>query len=669
MNGTEFFARVIHEPAFSKMHPKVATFLKGYLAHEKVARFGDCYVVNTHFPPYPSHAFDTMAAQFNAIGRSTERSLFSVTLAVTNRCSYNCWHCYNAGRSLDDTPLSVLKDTARQLQELHVVHVTLTGGEPLLRTDLEEVASSFDDSTYLGLNTTGWGLTPERARALKASGLFALGVSLDSIDPEAHDQMRGKEGAFDAALNALGMAAEAGLYPYVIAVGTHELLEPERFESFMSFAGSRGAREVHLLEPSATGKLAGRRDVLLTPQERLRVLDYQRIFAAREDMPILSSFMYVESPDAFGCGAGLTHLYIDGSGEVCPCNLVPLSFGNIANEPLTQILDRMGVCFGTPRTCCVGQVLAPYIDDKSLPLDPESSKHVCRQHLASSHEEPLFFQIRNQAKGDVGSEELKTAYNNVHEHYDTFWLCEAGKPVVEIIDRLGLRGRERVFEAGCGTGFATVRLAKQIGDRGELCAVDLSEGMLAEAHARARECGIENVRFAAGDALAHLDTSRNFDVIFTSWVLGYIPLAAFFERAHRALGSGGRLAFVVHKENSPREPLELFREIVAEDPSVLEKRVDFDFPRDPNHIRNLLHEAGFQIEQLWDGAITFHYESAELVLEHLLKSGAGTAYYDAVDRKRRTALEQRFVEVLASRHRGESRIPVVHDFISCIARA
>ena len=246
MKGKEFLAQVLHEPPFSRLHPKVAAFLKEYLAHEKVVKFRGKHVVNTNFPPYPSPAFDNMAAQFNAIGEVTERSLFSVTLAVTNRCPYNCWHCYNAGRSQRDVPLAVLQEVVRQLRELNAVNVTLTGGEPLLRSDLEDVARAFDEKTFLSLNTTGAGLTQERAQALKDSGLFAVGVSLDSADPAEHDRMRGREGAFVTAVNALGMAGKAGLYPYIIAVGTHEFLRPERFEAFMRFAADCGALEVHL---------------------------------------------------------------------------------------------------------------------------------------------------------------------------------------------------------------------------------------------------------------------------------------------------------------------------------------------------------------------------------------------------------------------------------------
>lgn len=668
MKGKEFLAKVLHEPPFSRLYPKVAAFFNEYLAHEKVVEFDGKHVLNTHFPPYPSAAFNNMAAQFNAIGEASEQSLFSVTLAVTNRCPYHCWHCYNSGRRQQDLPLAALRDVIRQLQERHVVHVTLTGGEPLLRSDLEKVASAFGDDTYLTLNTTGAGLTQERAKTLKQSGLFALGVSLDSAEPAEHDRMRGREGAFTTAVNALDMARQAGLYPYIIAVGTHEFLEPGRFEAFLQFAGRCGALEVHLLEPIATGRLAGQSEVLLREEERKRILEFQHIVAERNDLPILSSFLYVESAEAFGCGAGLTHLYIDGSGEVCPCNLAPLSFGNVSREPLRKILDRMGVHFCKPRTCCVARTLSTHTCGDHWPLAPETSAKICEQHLPKRHALPRFFKVRSEAQGDVGAQELKVAYNRIHGDYDAFWLSEAGRPVRELADRLTFKGRQRVFEAGCGTGYATVMIAKRIGAAGEVCAADLSEGMIAEARARARSEGIENIRFIAGNALALLETEGLFDTIFTSWVLGYIPLAPFFRRAMGALRPGGRLAFVVHKENSPREPLDIFWDIVGEDPSVLEKRVAFDFPRDTDHVHSELRSAGFEMEHLWDGQITFRYDTPEAVLEHLLKSGAGTALYDAVDPCRRRTLETRFIEMFRSRHEMEGGYPVVHDYVSCVAR-
>jgi len=667
MRGDEFFAQVLSKPPFSKMHPKVAAFFKEYLSREKVIEFNGHYVVNTHFPPYPSRAFDNFAQQFSLVGQTEQRRLYSVTLAVTNRCRYNCWHCYNAGRSQRDVPLSVLLRVVKELQDLGVVHVTLTGGEPMLRADLEEIAGAFDERTYLGLNTTGDRFTQERARSLRTAGVFSVGVSLDSTDAAEHDRMRGMPGAYRTALDALRRASQNGFYPYIVAVATREFLQGERFWAFMRFAREAGALEVHLLEPSATGKLAGDNEAVLDEADRGLILEYQGKVAQDGNLPILSCFLYLESAQAFGCGAGLTHLYIDGSGEVCPCNFVPLSFGNVMDEPLARILERMGRYFCKPRPSCVGQLLSSHIRGEQLPLSPEASAQLCEEHLPGVHSVPRFFEIRTEAQEEVGRAELASAYNRIHEDYDEFWLREAGRPVEELIARIGFEGTESVFEVGCGTGFATSLIADRLRGSGCITAVDISEAMLAQAQERIDSAGLDNVRFIAGDALEILETEGPFDIIFSSWVLGYIPLKPFFALARRSLSSCGKLAFVVHKETSPREELEIFGQIVARDPSVLQKRIAFDFPRDMEHVREQLLATGFEVVHLWDGQVVFGYDTPDEVLEHLLKSGAGTAYYDAVDPARRKGLEEEFVKMLARRRKSESGYDVIHDYICCIA--
>jgi SAM-dependent methyltransferase len=262
---------------------------------------------------------------------------------------------------------------------------------------------------------------------------------------------------------------------------------------------------------------------------------------------------------------------------------------------------------------------------------------------------------------------LRDAYDRVHGDYDVFWLSEAAGPVDDLVERLAPEGDLRVFEAGCGTGYGTARLFARLGPGADYRAVDLSEGMIGEARRRLEGEGLRGVRFEAGDALEALRGGGPFDLVFTSWVLGYIPLTPFFEAAAGALAPGGRLAFVVHRENSPREPLEIFSRLVAEDPSVLRNRVDFDFPRDAAHARSSVEGAGLQVLHAGEGAITFRCPTPAAVLEHLLKSGAGTAYYDALDPARRPALERRFLEELGARH-GVREIPVVHDYVACIAR-
>ena len=665
MRGDAFFVELATRPPFTRLSPGVAAFFKEYLSHEKIIRFQGKYVVNTHFPPYPSAAFDNLVEQFGQLGDAQDRRLYSVTWAVTNRCTYRCWHCYNAGRSQEDLPIASIEKVAGELRGLSAVMVTLTGGEPLLRDDLEAIAGSFDHRSCIFLGTTGAGLTAERARGLRESGVFGMGISLDSVSPDEHDRLRGRAGAFRTAMEALRIAGEQGLYPYIVAVATREFLQPERFRPFMRFAADAGAMEVHLLEPSATGRLADRADVLLSSDERQLILDYQAEVAEDETLPILSAFAYLESPNAFGCGAGLTHVYIDGSGELCPCNLVPLSFGNVARKSMVEVLDRMGCCFRKPRRGCVGRLLVGHVPEGPLPTPPDVSEDLCERCLPAEHAVPRFFQVRSEPVAEVGSDELREVYDQVHGDYDTFWLSQAKGPIHDLVERLQWHGGERVFEAGCGSGYGTALLARCAGT---VVAADLSAGMLGEAERRLIRENLGNVQLLHEDAIAALGREGPFDMVFTSWVLGYIPLRPFFSAVTQALLNGGQLAFVVHKENSPREALEIYAQLVARDPAVMWKRVSFDFPRSVETARDELMKAGLEIVSLGDGEVVFRYGSPEAVLEHLLKSGAGTAYHEAIDPARRVGLEREFLETLRERHRHSGEYHVVHDYVAGIAR-
>jgi len=664
MRGDRFFTELARSMPAGTLHPKVAGFLREYLRGEKAIRYRDRWVINTQFPPYPSPAFEAMLGQMAS--ESGARRLYSVTCAVTNRCAMHCWHCYNAGRSKQDLPLARHRELAAGLQDLGAVVVTLTGGEPLLRDDLEDICAAYDDRSTLILGTTGHGLDADRARRLAESGVFAMGVSLDSIDERAHDELRGHEGAFATALRAIELADAAGIYPYFVSVASHELLAADGIYSLLEFAGQHGAREVHLLEPCATGRLAGRNDVILTAEECNRIVELQQAVADREDLPILSTFTYLEGPHAFGCGAGQTYVYIDGSGELCPCNLVPLSFGNVAREPLAELLDAMAVYFDRPRPSCIGRSLTRHAGDGPFPTPPAVSRELCERYLPGEHPLPAFFEVRQAASEAVGAPELTTAYDDIHDDYDEFWVSEAAAPVDRLVRELALAGGERVLEAGCGTGYGTCLLAEAV-PAGMVTGVDLSAGMLSLAREKLAHTGAANVTLVRGDALEVLRRQADLDLVFTSWVLGYIALRPFFTAAREALRPGGRLALVVHRQDSPARELGIFHRLVAEDPAVLERSVDFDFPRDDDHLREVLGACGLEPRRLWQGQCTFSYPSAEGALEHLLRSGAGTVFYDAIEQDARETLRRRFLELLTEQNRGRPTFDVVHDYLACIA--
>jgi len=663
LNGSEFFNRLGRTPQFKKIHPNIAGFLKEYLQGEKAVEFGGKLVINTHFPPFPSASFDRLVDHFN--DREGKRRLFNITVAVTNRCPFNCWHCYNHGRSQADIPVAILKSLAGSLQSMGAVTVQLTGGEPLLRDDLEEVFSAFDDRTTLLLGTTGLGLTFARATALRQAGLFAVGISVDSKDEATHDAKRGYRGAYRVALDAIGHARGAGLYPYIVAVGTRDFLEEDRFMGFMDFARSVGALEVHLLEPCPTGKLAGKTQVSLSGEERERIISYQKRIAQREDLPILSTFAYLESGASFGCSAGLSHLYIDGSGEVCPCNLVPMSFGNIQTEELAVILQRLDEFFRKPRRHCLGKVLTPKTWGLETPTPPDVSTAICREHLPKEHALPDFFAARASAT-ETGTKELQEAYDTVAGDYDQYWISSAGEAIRDLAARSDVAHAGRIVEVGCGTGFGTALYAAKA-PQAEIIAIDISEAMIGLARAKFQETGAGKVRFMHGDALEVMRRLSGIDCVITSWVLGYIRLAPFFRACTQCLVPGGQVALIVHKENSPQRETAVFAEIAAEEPSALLRRVSFDFPRDLSHLEQEVKAAGMELVASWQDAAVFHYPSPRLVLDHLLKSGAGTVFYEAIRPERREELTARFLQKLEERNVSPD-FEVRHEYVGCIAR-
>jgi hypothetical protein len=92
----------------------------------------------------------------------------------------------------------------------------------------------------------------------------------------------------------------------------------------------------------------------------------------------------------------------------------------------------------------------------------------------------------------------------------------------------------------------------------------------------------------------------------------------------------------------------------------------FDRPG-PEPVRSELAAAGLQVLELWEDAVSFRYDTAEKALEHLLKSAAGTAFYEAIDPLRRSALTGRFLELLTARHPLGRDYEVRHEYLACIA--
>lgn len=301
-----------------------------------------------YIPPVPSGPQERMIESFLRKWLVADPAPMAATIAVTTRCQYSCAHCSAAGldgrRELD---AAELRRAVTGCLDLGVQVITLTGGEPLLRDDLEELVAAVphDLATTL-VFTNAHGLDDGRARALRAAGLFGVHVSLDSPDPATHDRLRGCEGAFARVERGVRSALDAGLKVGLSTYATHASVAAGDLTRVAALAHRWGVHEVTVFDAIPTGRLLHDRDLRLTPEDHLAVIrEARRATRRHHRRPRVVSQSWTNSPRSFakyiGClGAGF-QIHVTAHGDVTPCDFTPLSFGNVRDEPLESIWRRM----------------------------------------------------------------------------------------------------------------------------------------------------------------------------------------------------------------------------------------------------------------------------------------------------------------------------------------
>ncbi|ELY48186.1 GTP 3',8-cyclase MoaA [Natronorubrum sulfidifaciens] len=148
------------------------------------------------------------------------REVTGVRVSLTDRCNFDCVYCHNEGLGDTRGPMDPqddemsTDDVVRFLEvaaEFDVEAVKFTGGEPMLRQDLEEIIERTPDQMEVSLTTNGTFL-PGRAEALVDAGLERVNVSQDALDPKDFAEIT-KSGAYEKVIEGVEAALEAGLDP------------------------------------------------------------------------------------------------------------------------------------------------------------------------------------------------------------------------------------------------------------------------------------------------------------------------------------------------------------------------------------------------------------------------------------------------------------------------
>ncbi|MDP3912049.1 MAG: radical SAM protein [Gemmatimonadales bacterium] len=273
---------------------------------------------------------------------------------LTRRCNLECAHCYiSAGPAESATSELSTAECRRIVDELLAVNpaplIILSGGEPLLRDDLTEIAAyaSAKGATVV-VGTNGTLLTGERIAALKTAGVQGVAVSIDSLEPRYHDNFRHGKGSLQDTIAALDRLRAQRLDFIVQTTATKG--NRAELERLARWSADQGAVAFNCYFLVATGRGAGLSD--LAPAEYETVLaelaKWQREYRGRmlvraKCAPHFMRHVHALDPESpvlnyqTRCPCGTQYCRITPDGKLTPCPYLPEVAGDLRTQSFAEI--------------------------------------------------------------------------------------------------------------------------------------------------------------------------------------------------------------------------------------------------------------------------------------------------------------------------------------------
>jgi len=284
-----------------------------------------------------------------------------VAWETTRNCNLACIHCRASATS---GPHSGELDTAEafrlldQIAEIGQPIVILTGGEPLLRDDIFDIAAyGTEKGLRMVMAPNGTLITEPVARKLIDSGIKRISISLDGATPQSHDSFRKVEGAFEGAVTAMKIAKKVGLDFQVNTTITKTNLE--QIPQIQQLAVELGAvaHHIFLLVPTGRGKYIVDKEINAaeyeetlnwfydqrdkTPLELKATCapHYYRILRQRAGQEGKSVSFNTHGLDAVtrGCLGGIGFCFVSHRGDVQPCGFLAANCGNVRQQSFADI--------------------------------------------------------------------------------------------------------------------------------------------------------------------------------------------------------------------------------------------------------------------------------------------------------------------------------------------
>ncbi len=273
---------------------------------------------------------------------------YRMDLAITYRCNNDCPHCYNARlRSYPELDTVSWKQIIDKLWDLNIPHLIFTGGEPTLRNDLPELIRYAEEKGQItGLNTNARRLSDSNyVDDLVKAGLDHVQITLESHDPEIHDEMVYSRGAWKQTTAAIKNAISSSLF--VMTNTTMLKNNQSTMEKTLDFLSELGVPTIGLnaLIYSGRGKDVGSG---LTEEELKPLLKLAQDKTAQSGQKLIwytptlyCHFNPMEMDLGMkGCTAALYNMCIEPDGGVIPCQSYYNQLGNILEDSWKSIWEH-----------------------------------------------------------------------------------------------------------------------------------------------------------------------------------------------------------------------------------------------------------------------------------------------------------------------------------------
>jgi pyrroloquinoline quinone biosynthesis protein E len=274
---------------------------------------------------------------------------YTLVAELTYRCPLRCAYCSNPldwAKRRDELDSRDWQRVFREAEDLGVVQLHLSGGEPLLRDDLEAlVAGARELDLYTNLITSGIPLERERLRALREAGLDNVQVSVQDSDAAASDRIAGMR-SFERKLEVARWVKQLGM-PLTLNIVLHRE-NLERVPRMIELAEELRVDRLELANSQYLGWALVNRGALLPTREQLHAAravaaEAKKRLRGRMEVLFVTPDYYSQYPKTCMDGWGRRFIVVSPDGLALPCHaahtLPGLTFDSVRERPLGEIWE------------------------------------------------------------------------------------------------------------------------------------------------------------------------------------------------------------------------------------------------------------------------------------------------------------------------------------------